>query len=470
MEELFWVGIIHRVMIREVREMVMHLFIFIISIISILLQGNMSFGKEAVINFWSTEVEKDRIRIQEQIAKGFRIKTGVKVRIIPVDENHLSEKVTAAYAARSLPDVIFHPIEFSLGLCKAGIFDERWATEVIEELDEGTFFKRALEMVRYKKGYAAVPADGWGQLLLYRKDLFRQKGLKTPRSWDLILEAARLLHSPPRLWGIEIATDPGQIYTQQVFEHFALSNNVTLDKIHSKEMLQTLNFYKKLSKFSPPGNIYWLHTRMDYLLGRAAMVIWSPFILDELSGLRSDQPVLPDIEKKQKGYLAKNTGFVGIIKGPNGSAQYGQINCFGITRDANKVYAEKWVKYLLSEGYLSWLGMAAEGKLPMRRGTKQNPLLFIEGWKGLEFGIDTRARISDRYGNELLEEILCSVNGFSRWGLEQGRGLLISRLYGTKLLPKILKRFLNNELTAQQASKELAQRIKALMKQDGKGR
>ena len=45
MEELFWVGIIHRVMIREVREMVMHLFIFIISIISILLQGNMSFGK-----------------------------------------------------------------------------------------------------------------------------------------------------------------------------------------------------------------------------------------------------------------------------------------------------------------------------------------------------------------------------------------------------------------------------------------
>ena len=69
--------------------------------------------------------------------------------------------------------------------------------------------------------------------------------------------------------------------------------------------------------------------RMDYISGRAAMIIWSPFILDELSGLRRDQPVVPDIAKGESGFLARNPGFVTIICGPKGAAQYGQINYLG---------------------------------------------------------------------------------------------------------------------------------------------
>ena len=82
--------------------------------------------------------------------------------------------------------------------------------------------------------------------------------------------------------------------------------------------------------------------RMDYICGRAAMIIWSPFILDELSGLRRDQPVVPDIAKGESGFLARNPGFVTIICGPKGAAQYGQINYLGITRDADKVTRESY--------------------------------------------------------------------------------------------------------------------------------
>jgi multiple sugar transport system substrate-binding protein len=420
------------------------------------------------ILFWTTEIEKDRLNVQNQIGRDFTAKTGIGVRVIPVEENLLAERVTAAFAARSLPDVIFHPIDFTVGWTEAGILDARAATETIERLGKETFVAGPLNLVHVTGGYGAVPTDGWGQLLLYRKDLFEKKNLPPPDQWDRILEAARTLHNPPLLWGFEVATDPSQTYTQQVFEHFALSNNVRLVSKNGKvnlntpEMIETLEFYKALSKFGPPGNLYWLHTRMDYLSGRAAMIVWSPFILDELSGLRRDQPVVPDMAKGEPGFLARNTGFVTTLRGPKGAAQYGQTNYLGITRDAQKEAAQKWVEFLLSDGYLRWLGMAAEGKLPVRRGTSQNPNRFVEGWMGLEFGVTTRARISEYYGPDVAKAILAGAERFDRWGFAEGKGALVSKIYGTKAIPEILKRFLDGDLTAKQAAERMDERVKGL--------
>ena len=425
-------------------------------------------GAQAEITFWTTEVEKDRLNIQRELARIFNRKTGVDIRVVPVQENLLAERVTAAYAAKSLPDVIFHPIDFTMGWAQAGILDPSSATEVVNDLGKGTFGAGPLSLIGVPVGYAAVPMDGWGQLLLYRKDLFKGKNLPIPDNWDHILKAAKVLHHPPLIWGFEVGTDPGQIYTQQIFEHFALSNGVRLTgpsgdlNLNSPAMIQTLEFYRSLARFTPPGNLYWLHTRMDYLSGRAAMVVWSPFILDELSGLRRDQPVVPDIAQGKPGFLAGNTGFVTIIHGPNGAAQYGQINYLGITRDANKTQAKQWVRFLLNDGYLKWLGMAAEGKLPLRKGTQDSPSRFVDGWMGLEFGVTTRAKISQYYGMDLIKSIIAGVDGFDRWGFSEGKGALVAKLYGTKVIPEILKRFIDGELTSEQAARMMQERVKAL--------
>jgi multiple sugar transport system substrate-binding protein len=425
-------------------------------------------GGEKEITFWTTEVEEDRMGIQEEIAADFTQKTGINVRVIPVEENFLAERVTAAYAARSLPDVIFHPIDFTIGWAEAGILDHRSSTNVVMNLGRGTFGNGPLNLARFKDGYAAVPADGWGQLLLYRKDLFEKKALPVPDRWDAILKASQAVHNPPLIWGFEVATDPGQTYTQQVFEYFALSNGVKLTdssgqvNLNTPAMVETLEFYKKLAAYTPPGNVYWLHTRLDYLSGRAAMITWSPFILDELSGLRQDQPVVPDIARGEPGFLARHTGFVTTIHGPRGSAEYGQINYFGITRDANKEAAKAWVEFLLSEGYLKWLGMAAEGKLPVRLGTKEDPEKFTKGWMELEFGVTTRAKISRFYGADVAKTIMSGVESFDRWGFSEGKGGLVSKIYGTKVIPEILKKFLDGEITAQQAAQRMNARVREL--------
>ncbi|MBW2621319.1 MAG: extracellular solute-binding protein [Deltaproteobacteria bacterium] len=420
------------------------------------------------ITFWTTEKEKDRMDAQKKIAQAFSAKTGISVKVVPVEENLLKQKVTAAYAAKSLPDVIFHPIDFTIGWSEEGILNVKAASEVIGRLGASTFGHGPLNLVRVSKGYAAVPVDGWGQLLLYRMDLFKAKNLAVPDTWDAILAAAKALNDPPRMWGFDAATDPGQTYTQQVFEHIALSNGVRLIdaagkvSLNTPEMIETLKFYKSLTEYGPPGNIYWLHTRMDYLSDRTAMMIWSPYILDELSGLRRDQPVLPDLAKGQPGFLAKNTGFVTIIKGPRAAAQYGQISYIGITVDANADLAKQWVEYLLTDGYLDWLAMAPEGKMPMRKGTAASPDRFISGWKELEFGATSRAKISEFYGMDTVKSILSGVEGFNRWGFAQGQGVLVSKIYGTKVITKILKQFLDDEISAEQAAQRMDERVKAL--------
>mgnify|MGYP000435653860 CR=1 FL=1 len=166
------------------------------------------------ITFWTTEDEKDRVDIQKALAKTFEQKTGIQVQVIPVKENLLTQRITAAYAANSLPDVVFHPIDHTIGWFEEKILDAKSATDLIKELGEKTFGQGPLNLIKVKNGYAAVPMDGWGQLLLFRKDLFEKEKLAVPDTWDHILKAAVKLHNPPLLWGFEAATDPGQVYTQ----------------------------------------------------------------------------------------------------------------------------------------------------------------------------------------------------------------------------------------------------------------
>jgi multiple sugar transport system substrate-binding protein len=172
--------------------------------------------------------------------------------------------------------------------------------------------------------------------------------------------------------------------------------------------------------------------------------------------------VIPDVLQEEPGFLARNTGFVGAIHGPTGSAQYGQINCLGISCDAKVAAAKAWVTFLLNEGYGRWLGMAAEGKLPVRRGTPEAPNRFVEEWGDLKLGVTGDVKISQFYGADVVQQIVAGMDRFDRWGFEAGQGALVAKVYGLKIIPEILKRFLDGELSAEQASRKMDERIKSL--------
>ncbi len=417
------------------------------------------------IVFWSTENQPARAKKTQAIIDRFTAQTGIGVNLVLVDENAIDSLMAANQAAGTLPDVVFFPLDFAAAWYAQGVLDADAATKAVNDLDPGTFSQGALNMVKTEDGkFMAVPSDGWGQLLIYRKDWFDELGLDAPTTFDKIMNAAKVIQEKKGVMGITGGTDPGQVFTQQCFEHFALANgaqvvdangNITVD---TPEMLEALKFYTDLMKNYGPGDTatYWLQSRAAYFAGEAGMVVWSPFILDEMAGLRdSVMPNCPECAE-DPAYLAKNSGVVPAFSGPSdGPAQYGQVSYMGITTGANTDAAIQFVEFWLSEGYLDWLGVAPEGKFPMRRGTPDDPNKYIKGWGGLKAGVDRKAPLNQFYSEEVLNTIIQGANNFDRWGFAQGQGELIGAIYSELPFPQAIADVIEGNMTAEEAIKEL---------------
>ena len=423
----------------------------------------------AQLTFWTTEEQPERMAIQNQIAADFEAATGTSVTVVPVTESQLAERVTAAFAANDLPDVIFHPVNYALGWAEAGVIDTAAATELIEMLGRDTFGSAALDLVEFGGEFTSVPADGWTQLLLYRADLFEAAGLEPPTSYEAILAAVEALHDPPNMYGFVAATDPSQDYMMQVFEHFALANgvhlvdddgNVSLDV---PQMVETLEFYRQIAEASPPGNLYWLQSRELYQDGRAAMIVWSPFIIPSLVGLRDEVPVTADADQ-YSGWLAEQTEFVTRIAGPSNpdGAGWAQLQYFAITVDADIDTAQEFVSYLLGDGYLDWMSMAPQGKFPVRSGTPEEPDRFSQGWATLPIGVDRFQPLSDFYDADVIASIVEGLETGSRWGFGQGEGALVGSLYGTRVMAELVREYLDGDRSAEETARLMQERVEGL--------
>ncbi|NJL57585.1 extracellular solute-binding protein [bacterium] len=405
----------------------------------------------------------ERAPSTQEILAGFTEATGINVSLVLTDEDALPSLMTANFAAGTLPDVVFHPVDFTATWYNEGILDGGAATTIIEELGADNF--SALGLVGDGMGgYMAIPSDGWGQLLIYRADLFEAAGLEAPTTFEAIEAAAMALNDPDNnFYGIVAATDPGAVFTQQTFEHFALANGVSLTDgegnvtLNTPEMIEAIDFYTRVvGTYGPPGVQDVVSTRATYFAGQAAMIVWSPFILDEMAGLRDAAfPACPECTD-DPAFLAANSAIVPAFVGPSGMepVQYGQVSNLGITTGASEAALE-FARYWLSEGYLPWLGTSPEGKFPMLRGTGDNPTAFIDGWSTLETGVDTRAPLSDFYGEDVIQTLIEGAAGFARWGFNEGQGALVGGVYQELPVPELLAEVLNGSLTPEEAAEEM---------------
>lgn len=272
------------------------------------------------LRFWTTEEQPERLARQEQMAADFAAASGHTVEVIPVTESDLGTRATAAYAAGDLPDVIYHTLQYALPWADAGILDSDAATDVIENLGADTFAPGALALAAYEGGYASVPVDGWTQMIVYRKDLFDAAGLAAPATYADVLAAVEALHNPPEMYGFVAATKVDENFMSQVLEHVFLANGVSpvgpdgVQPLDEAKTIEVLEFYKAIAKASPPGELYWDQSRSLYFSGNAAMIIWSPFILDELAGLRDSAP--PTISAAAHGFSPSIVQPLGMTQRP----------------------------------------------------------------------------------------------------------------------------------------------------------
>ena len=418
------------------------------------------------IRFWTTEEQPDRMAKQQAMADEFKKMTGHNVEVIPVTEKDLGTRATAAFAANDLPDVIYHTLQYALPWAEAGILDTESATEVVRELGKGTFAPGSLSMAAYGNGIASVPVDGWTQMIVYRADLFKEKGLEPPTSYANVEAALKALHNPPEMYGFVTATKVDENFMSQVLEHVFLANGVSpvgadgFKALEAGPTTEVLNFYKALAKASPPGELYWKQSREIYLDGKAAMIIWSPSILDELGGLRDSAPVTINDDPTTKE-LANKTGIITTFSGPSNpdGAAWGDVRYFGITSDAETDVAKEFVKFSMDEGYMQTLSIAPEGKFPVRSGTTAEKNKFTEAWSMLPVGVDRKAPLSDIYAPEIIADIVSGLKTAKRWGVEEGQLSLASKMINGQAINRIVRKFIDDEIDAAAAIAEMNEEL-----------
>ena len=418
------------------------------------------------IRFWTTEEQPERMAKQQEMAKQFEKETGNKVEVIPVTEKDLGTRATAAFAAGDLPDVIYHTLQYALPWAEAGILDSEAATEVVRELGKGTFAPGSISMAAYGTGIASVPVDGWTQMIVYRADLFKEKGLEPPTSYKNVEAALKVLHNPPNMYGFVAATKVDENFMSQVLEHVFLANGVSpvgkdgFKALEEGPTTEVLNFYKAIAKASPPGELYWKQSREIYLAGKAAMIIWSPSILDELGGLRDSAPVTINDDPTTKE-LAQKTGIVTNFSGPSNpdGAAWGDVRYFGITSDADTDTAKDFVKFSMDEGYMQTLSIAPEGKFPVRSGTAESPNKFTEAWAKLPVGVDRKAPLSDIYAPEIIADIVGGLKVAKRWGVEDGQLSLASKMINSQAVNRAVRKFIDGEVDVKAAIAEMNEEL-----------
>ena len=364
---------------------------------------------ETVIDFWTTDNEEERVDVYEAIAERYMAENpSVEVRIVPIEEAGVSQRIATALAANRPPDIIRMGVERVAAFAADEILDEEAAEAAIAGLGEDDFRAGPLQMVTNPAtgNRAAVPFDGWIQAIWYRGDVFEEAGLNPPVSWDDIRAACETLPGTGNLlYALTLGTDPGQNYPHQVFEQVAMSNNAwPFDEegnvtMNTPEMVEALEFYTSLQECALPGPQYWRGARESYQLDQSGMLFYSTYIMDDLvegSGTEEGGQIEIPVED-----LALKTGFAPEMVGPNGSASYGQLVTLGIPKGADPEAVDVVQYFMTGDNYQDVLALAPFGKVPVLKSA-------VEGWGEL-------SPFFEFYSDDTLDQIANGFESMQRW-------------------------------------------------------
>jgi len=415
---------------------------------------------KTVVEFWTTDNEEERVDVYEAVAAGFMAKhPEIDVRIVPIEEAGVSQRMATALAANRVPDIVRMGIERVAAFSADGLLDEDAAEAVIKAVGEDDFRAGPLAMVTDPATgkYAAIPYDGWIQAIWYREDVFKEAGLNAPLSWDDINAACDTLPGTGNLlYALTIGSDPGQNYGHQVFEQIAISNdawpfdaagNVSFD---TPEMIAALDFYAGLQRCAMPGPQYWRGARESYELDQSGMLFYSTYIMDDLvdgSGMEDGGKV-----ELVEG-LAGNTGFAAMMEGPNGAASYGQLVTLAIPAGA-KPEAQMVVEYFLTEGYQDVLALAPFGKIPVLKSA-------VDDWK-------TSSDYFQNYSSDTMDQIASGYETMQRWlfrpDYDATERAVVGDIEGRLLIPTVISNIaLEGTMTPETAAAWLQEQVEAIL-------
>lgn len=419
--------------------------------------------------FWTTEIHEDRLVVIDYLRTAFEVmQDDVTVKVVSVDENELAARLRRAVASGDPPHLVGTGSELLVAMAETGCLDTDAAGRIVRRIGIERFYPGVLHALSLPDGgWYAVPFHGWVQGIWYRADWFEEAGLKPPSTWVDIMAAARRFTDPGKgRYGIILGT-AGDHYTAQVFSQIAQANGAAMfgkggDVIFDRSrMVEALGYYAELARFSPPGHQTW-RARDYFLQGRAAMLFYSTFIMDDLALKRvaSDSLTgdhfsdLTGAEFDPK--LVENVAMAPVIRREKG-ASYGMVNGFGICRRAGKEEqeaAERFLEFLYRpDHYVTWLHMAPGGMMPVLRDVAVSDLFLADP-----------SGIFRRYGRSKVRDIIQGLDSIRSFGLVDGnRRPEASVVYAEGVISRMVERTLFEGVSPRASAKTATGEIREIV-------
>jgi multiple sugar transport system substrate-binding protein len=217
---------------------------------------------QKVIRVWHTETQPNSQQAMKNIAARFEAKNpGVKVELEALAWTDLEGKIMTSLAAGTPPELSHGQPITCTALQSKGLLLP--LDDVVRALGEDNIFDQIKRVCRVGgKQYGLVHAAGTS-LLVYRKDLAKKAGVKPPKTWADLVAAAKALtldtngDGKPDIYGITLPGD--NLFINILLGELIASNGGTLfDKanrpqVASRQMVETLEFLKELTRYAPPG-------------------------------------------------------------------------------------------------------------------------------------------------------------------------------------------------------------------------
>src|SRR5262245_26631940 len=181
--------------------------------------------------------------------------------------------------------------------------------ERMKTIDFADFIPTTMAAGAFQGTQYAVPVDPNVQILVYRKDLFEQKGLKPPATWDELLADAKSFHDPAKeRYGIAVtASSDIQTALYMLLAQWSYGDELIdasgRGSLNSAASLKGVVVFLEHLKFTPPNvkSYNFAYVNKSIQLGQAAMAIqWA-------SGARP-------MEDKTRSSVAGKLGYARVPK------------------------------------------------------------------------------------------------------------------------------------------------------------
>jgi hypothetical protein len=182
----------------------------------------------------------------------------------------------------------------------------------------------------------------------------------------------------------------------------------------------------------------------------------SPAVLPALAGLDEEYP-LTCSDCTNANYLVDNSGFITRLQGSGDFAttsNFGTLTNLGITAVADPDAAAVFADYWFNDGYLKWLSVNPERKVPMRQGETAGSNTFITAWQALPVQAG-QPTLADIYGLELTNQLVEGLTATNRWAFQEKQGQLVTSLYTDLTISRLLQEMLSGYFTSSQTIIEM---------------